>query len=374
MIYCLRYLIYIKMYKTLNKLIKKNRHQSDIRKKNVIIINGMFLKTNDIIDDYLWSNYYKINKDINIDEIFEKINNKDISLDKIKERVNSIENYRNSLKKIRELPLIKQRTDEWYKLRENKLTASDLGDAINTNNHNLIKKKAFNEKSSINFNVIPAIKWGTMFEAMASRCYSQKYNNINIYEFGLISHEKLENFGASPDGINELGIMIEIKCPYSRQIIDNYVPPKYNLQIQGQLSVCNLNECHYIECNFKSYDTIEEYNKYNLDDKTNHGIIIEYKNKKLNEFYYIYSDPDLTKKEALENIIKKFDEFKDENFIFIKYTYWDLIEMNIQKVYFNKNEWDNNIEKKIIDFWDKVEELRRTKKPKKNLFIEEEDD
>jgi hypothetical protein len=110
--------------------------------------------------------------------------------------------------------------------------------------------------------------------------------------------EKLENFGASPDGINELGIMIEIKCPYSRQIIDNYVPPKYNLQIQGQLSVCNLNECHYIECNFKSYDTIEEYNKYNLDDKINHGIIIEYKNKKLNEFYYIYSDPDLTKKEA----------------------------------------------------------------------------
>ena len=47
--------------------------------------------------------------------------------------------------------------------------------------------------------------------------------------------------------------------------------------------------------------------------------------------------------------------------------------MNIQKVHFDKNEWDNNIESKIIDFWGKVEELKKDKKPKKNLFIDDDD-
>ena len=38
-----------------------------------------------------------------------------------------ITNHRISiLNKLKEKPLIKQRTDEWFKLREDKLTASDL--------------------------------------------------------------------------------------------------------------------------------------------------------------------------------------------------------------------------------------------------------
>jgi len=35
------------------------------------------------------------------------------------------------LNKLKEKPFIKQRTDEWFSLRQNILTASDLYDAIN---------------------------------------------------------------------------------------------------------------------------------------------------------------------------------------------------------------------------------------------------
>ena len=216
-----------------------------------------------------------------------------------------------------------------------------------------------------------------MFEAMAQRCYSQKLDDINIYEFGLIPHEKLEHFGASPDGINELGVMIEIKCPYSRKIIKDFIPSKYILQIQGQLSVCNLRECDYIECNFKSFDNYEDYisdKNIKEDDKINHGIIIELVNNK-KEYQYIYSDPYLTKKETLKNVNDKMNK-DDETFKLHKYTYWRLIEMTIQKVDFNELEWNNNIEDKIIKFWEKVEatKLYNLNNKRKNLFIEDDSD
>ena len=47
------------------------------------------------------------------------------------------------LNDLKERPLIRQRTEEWFKLRENRLTASDLYDAVYHPN-TLIKKKLKN--------------------------------------------------------------------------------------------------------------------------------------------------------------------------------------------------------------------------------------
>ena len=80
-----------------------------------------------------------------------------------------INNRKETLLKLKEKPLIKQRTEEWYKLRENRLTASDLYDAIN-NPSSLIKKKLKN--ISYNSFAIPALKWGCMFEPIAINIYS----------------------------------------------------------------------------------------------------------------------------------------------------------------------------------------------------------
>ena len=346
--------------------------ETDKNKLDDIII--LYYKENNITEDIS----YSINK---IASLLYK-NNPTFKKTQFFKRLKKLKTYRKKLLELKNIPLIKQRTDEWFELRKNRLTASDLYDAISKTNIPLAKKKAGIIIDNTNFNIIPPLKWGTMFEPMATRCYSQKKNNIEINEFGLIADKNLEHFGASPDGISELGIMIEIKCPYTRQIKENFIPPKYYLQIQGQLAVCGLEECDYIECNFKNLKTEEEYLiELNSDIKLEHGIIAEFKIKNSNDFYYIYSDDNLTPNECISNINFKLNEKMqlDKTLLFTKLTYWKLDQINIQKVYFNEKEW-KDIVPKINSFWEKVEsykgqpiEYKKEKPVEKYLFIPDDD-
>jgi putative phage-type endonuclease len=285
----------------------------------------------------------------------------------IDKRRNVLISYKNQLARLKKLPLIKQRTIEWLEARKSRLTASDLEDALKQNNLTLAKKKAGITKDVTNYTTIPPLKWGTMFEDMACRVYSESLNNIHVSEFGLVIDEKHEHFGASPDGINDMGIMIEIKCPFSRTIKDGYVPSKYYMQIQGQLAVCSLNECDYVECKFIDYESIYKY----LDDlesnynnmKTKHGIIAEYRNLNSGEYFYIYSDSHLSASDTIDNINKKVLDYDKENEKnkenqFIKLTPWRLENMNIQRVYFDEKSWKDTLPK-ITAFWDKVEECKK---------------
>jgi putative phage-type endonuclease len=310
-------------------------------------------------------------KDINkIDYIYKKY--KDImNIDKkaIKNRICEINKYRKVLKELVKQPIIKQRTKEWFDARENRLTASDLHDAIQDKKISdmIAKKKAKITKDNTNYNSIKALRWGTMFEPMASRVYSEVNGDVNIYEFGLICDKQNEHFGASPDGINELGIMIEIKCPYSRKIVDGYIPDKYMMQIQGQLAVCNLNECDYIECIFIALEESEYIEEFanNKDANIKHGIIAEYISSRGNsEYTYLYSGSsgDIKKSdEIILDIRNKIDTFNENpencNYKLEKLTYWKLDKINTQRVVFNKSEWEG-ISDKIHTFWEKVERFK----------------
>ena len=301
--------------------------------------------------------------------------------DIINKRLESIKNYRRELNILLQLPLMKQRSEEWFEARKTRLTASDLYDAVKGGNISikLAKKKANIITDNINYNAIPALKWGTMFEPMATRCYSQKMNNINIHDFGLICDVDNKHFGASPDGINELGIMLEIKCPYSRKIIDGVIPEKYKMQIQGQLAVCKLKECDYIECIFKSIECKEDYLEIG-DTTINHGIIAEFYNSK-GEYVYYYSSSNKTPSECIEEMTNNSDYHDTNNdeknlLKFSKYTYWKLDEMIIQRVIFKPDEWETIIPK-INNFWEKVEEYKMLPIEigiKKYKFVDDDDD
>ena len=80
-----------------------------------------------------------------------------------------------------------------------------------------------------------------------------KEKNTHVLEFGFIQHSRLKWLGASPDGITNDGIMLEIKCPISR-IITGIPPDNYWIQVQGQLEVCDLEECDFLECKIIEYD------------------------------------------------------------------------------------------------------------------------
>jgi len=233
-------------------------------------------------------------------------------------------------------PLIKQRTPEWFKLRENRLTASDLYDACK-NPYSLAKRK--NSGTTFNSSAIPALKWGTMFEHVATEIYKDM-KQVNINEFGLIINDKIENFGASPDGITDNGLMIEIKCPIKRKIINGNIPEKYYYQIQGQLAVCELFECDYVECDFHVYNSKEEY----LNDYNNHkyyGIIAEKKVYNNNNWEYVY----------IYSTIETINEMEKHIESGYNLLYWKLNLINVQRVNFDKNNWNNNIYPKIQDFY-----------------------
>ena len=296
-----------------------------------------------------------------------------------KTRANKLIAYRAKLHELKKLPLIHQRTIEWLNARKNRLTASDLEEAIKSNNIKLAKKKAGVTPDTTNYKTIAPLKWGTMFEDMAMRCYSQQHNDIKVHEFGLIIDNFNDHFGASPDGINDMGIMIEIKCPFSREIIDGLIPKKYYMQMQGQLAVCELEECDYIECDFECYESVYKYvndiESNHGDSILNHGVIAEYNDITTDEYVYLYSAPYLTASHALYDIEKKVYQNKKDNLLFIKLTAWRLKKMNVQKVYFDEELWKETVPK-INSFWEKVEDCKtlsveEPKIKKKIAFIDD---
>lgn len=352
--------------------------------ENIILdkVDNMSIIDNDFIDniyrnlDNLLYKYISYSIDLDIND-YDVLINDNIDKEYIKNRINKLKLYRNKLFFWKKQPYIEQRSEKWHELRKNCLTASDLHEGISKNNYNLAKKKAGVLITDIDYINIAPLKWGTMFEDMATRCYKQINNNINIHDFGLIVNDNIKNFGASPDGISDLGIMIEIKCPYSRKIKKNFIPEKYYYQIQGQLAVCELNECDYIECEFKILDTEKEYIEYiNNNNLSNikHGIIAEYNNVLQKNYYYLYSDEYLNHTKSISNIQEKINNLNDPNLIFIKVSRWVLKDIYVQRVYFNENLW-NSIPDKITNFWNSVIECKKlpieykNKSSKKYKFI-----
>ena len=333
------------------------------------------------IDAEIWKMYKHLGSTMEIDALPEEALGKylmeflpeSISAQSIRNRITQIRRFRQSLHRLQQLPQVQQRSPEWYELRKNRLTASDMAQAMGKgkfgNRSQLVKKKAFPEDATFNANAAP-LQWGVMFEPIASRSYSQRMNDMIIYDFGLIPHPTLDCFGASPDGISELGIMVEFKCPWRRKI-DGNVLEQYEIQMQGQMAVCELEECHFVECDIQKLDSQQEYLD-TVDETTNvdHGIIIEYPDDATK---YIYSPEYLTPIEAIQWMNQVIEAQSSEKPY--KLVYWKLRKYHMCCVQFDKQRWDAMVPS-IQNFWYDVLEMRKVPKEKtKQLdFIDDDDD
>jgi putative phage-type endonuclease len=138
-----------------------------------------------------------------------------------------------------------QRSEEWLKLRENLLTASDVASAIGENRYespdSLLKKKVLKTAWAGN----AATAHGTLLEPVARDLYDAKYGRKS-HELGLVLHPVYPFLGGSADGVTECGRLIEIKCPLTRKI-EAKVPPYYLPQIQLLLEILDLEECDFIQ-------------------------------------------------------------------------------------------------------------------------------
>jgi putative phage-type endonuclease len=138
-----------------------------------------------------------------------------------------------------------QRSQEWLDLRENMITASDAASAIGESRYEsedaFVKKKVLRTKFAGN----AATAHGTLLEPIVRDLYDKKYNRKS-HEIGLVQHRDYPWLGASPDGVTEDGILIEIKCPLTRKIEPN-VPKHYWPQVQLQLEITDLEECDFVQ-------------------------------------------------------------------------------------------------------------------------------
>ena len=171
--------------------------------------------------------------------------------------------------KIAAIPLIEQKTPEWFKQRETMISASDAGYFLKTcgvsRAISSLKIKV-GLKSYVNSNC-PPLMHGNTYEDVSRAIYESR-NSVSVTEYGIVT-SPTSFIGASPDGIitachketyecqSKYGRLLEIKNPYSREI-DTTVKPEYMVQILQQqytmqIPICDFVETTIVDINSHSY-------------------------------------------------------------------------------------------------------------------------
>lgn len=169
------------------------------------------------------------------------------------------------IEKLLKIPQFEQRSPEWFLQRKDKLTSSDAATVLGINPYSkeeeLLYKKCGIEKPFIG-NV--ATLHGQKYEDEAIELYCSITNRKN-YDFGLLCYNDVYKYNntinknhtflaGSPDGIainndneDEEPVLLEVKCPYRREIKIGYIPEYYVPQVQLNLYICDLKIADFIE-------------------------------------------------------------------------------------------------------------------------------
>lgn len=94
-----------------------------------------------------------------------------------------------------------------------------------------------------------ACEWGSKYEAEAAVLYQMATGNRCFnQDLGLVIHPEHRFLGASPDRVLvDRPILIEIKAPFKREIEPETMPLMYMPQVQAQMQVCGMDECHFVQ-------------------------------------------------------------------------------------------------------------------------------
>jgi putative phage-type endonuclease len=143
-----------------------------------------------------------------------------------------------------------QKSDEWLATRHSIITSSEVASVLDCNMYesslDLLKRKSAPIGESPTG---MSIEWGNVYEPIAVDVFKQ-IKKQNVSGVNLVISDKYPWLGASPDGVVTDGRLLEIKCPFSRKIINGKTPYCYWIQVQIQLEVCNIEECHFMQCEF----------------------------------------------------------------------------------------------------------------------------
>lgn len=286
------------------------------------------------------------------------------------------------------IPQPEQKSKEWFKMREEMITASDGSSALgeshyptNKQYHFVLKKTGKGKKFEDNIYT----HHGKKYERIAILIYEHR-NNVQLLDFGLLKHDKVSFLGASPDSIcNILSLygdtltllgcrMVEIKCPVSRKILfegpinGTICPHDYWVQVQLQLECCDLNECDFWQCRIEEYPSKNAYveemqsgvnylsKRYNKE----HGAIIQllpHGSTNVFEAKYLYPPSVRLSFGELEKWINE-NSHDVQGYRFDKVIWWKLCVANRTLITRDK-EWFSSKHDALKNIWDIVLYFRK---------------
>lgn len=142
-----------------------------------------------------------------------------------------------------------QRSEEWFALRQDRLTTSSFSTALGfwkgNRRSELWHQKVFTPSTSLSFdsNARAAMDWGIAHEDTAIEQYKSLLgHNVDLLGFAVHSKPEYDWLGASPDGVLDSNGILEVKCPYNKGRPDLALPwevmPYYYMpQLQGLMEV-----------------------------------------------------------------------------------------------------------------------------------------
>lgn len=290
---------------------------------------------------------------------------KPVSVLDVNNRMATVASYKQQLAKLQALPVMEQRTPAWYSARNTMITASDFAQALGKGKFGT-QKQFFQKKCGYEVDTFnsfqAALMWGVMYEPVAVDAYAYN-NNCVMHDFGLLRHPTLDWVGASPDGISENGIMLEIKCPFKRKITGE-IPTQYYYQMQGQLDVCALKECDFLECEFVEYDNIVQFKDHFADNQNPKGIVIQMSTASSKTPKYEYSPyslhddcPGLV--DWLDKSLAVIDD--DASVTATKLHMWQLYTYSVVRVYRDDTFLRDDVYTPLALVWEKVKAYKLDK-------------
>lgn len=305
------------------------------------------------------------------------------------EKLRDLKWYQNRVKILYSKPQEPQRSIGWFKARNTRITASEAACCLTLSEshckeyvetYNVPKFKYNPNKCLSHYDnredyIINKCRTfygenlfkdsiytlhGKKYEEIATRLYRIEYNT-DVIEFGLLSHPRVNWLGASPDGITSNGIMLEIKCPYSRKIIEGIPPIWYECQMQIQLEVCDLNQCDFLECEIKELSSELEFINQQIIGKQSKGILLNKLNEPDNsECKYIYPPDCLNTTVDFINWSNSIiEENKLENIIVIP-IYYFINKWHVLNV-FRRKQWYDSVKHNFKETMDIIKRLQNNK-------------
>lgn len=197
----------------------------------------------------------------------------------------------------------------WREVRKNRITASKVGAIMNC------KRES---SSLVNYFLYPptfqtrATLHGLQYESEALHNYEQ-FTGLKVKSCGFYIHKDLPFLGASPDGVVNEKVIVEVKCPYSAKgkKIDTVCVPYlqdginglelkenhiYYWQVMCQLEVTGKETCHFIVytvadfilIEIKRNDTFIENMKQEVVKFFNNQMVPAIKNKYIYKNYNLF--------------------------------------------------------------------------------------